>query len=192
MRCLRFVPFVLLLACGQEQAPASKADAAASGVATPVPVTPPPTAAATAEATAVTTPEYRRPDDQAPLPEGFGGPGGTEGGRAGAGSGKASKLAAIAELSEGTLDRSEVQSAIDASVGRFTPCLQVESRVRVRATISKTGEVADAAVVAADPDEPKLRDCVAAVFRKVVFPKPKGADATTFTVDLVLRPELKL
>ena len=41
-------------------------------------------------------------------------------------------------------------------------------------------------------DEPKLRDCVAAVFKKVTFPKPKGGDATTFTVDLVLRPELKL
>ncbi len=189
MRSLRLLPFVFVLACGQrDEAPASRSDVAAS--ASPVPASP----TATAEATAV--PEERGPAEDGPMDKGggdaFGGSSAPKSGAASRGDGKPQKLAAIAELSEGTLDRDEVQRAIDASVGRFTPCLQVESRVRVRATISRTGDVVDAAVVAADPDEPKLRDCVAAVFKKVTFPKPKGGDATTFTVDLVLRPELKL
>jgi len=102
------------------------------------------------------------------------------------------KLAAIAELSAGTLDRDEVQRAIDASAGKLTPCLVNETRVRIQATITQTGDVAEATVLAADPDDPKLRDCVAAAFRRVAFPKPKGSSATTLTVDLVLRPELKL
>jgi hypothetical protein len=58
--------------------------------------------------------------------------------------------------------------------------------------VTQTGDVADATILAAEPDEPKMRDCVAAAFRRVGFPRPKGGGTTTVTVDLVLRPDLKL
>ena len=185
-----------LLACGAEdKSPSSETAKTSSASASP---TEPPTPKADdapdvpdkgvpdkGTPTATAGPNSLGPSEDGPPPRLPGAPD-ADGGRGGR------KLAAIAELSTGTLDRDEVQRAIDASAGKFTPCLVAETRVRVRATITQTGDVADATVLAADPDDPKLRDCVSAAFRKVSFPKPKGSSATTLTVDLVLRPELKL
>ncbi|HTJ84984.1 MAG TPA: hypothetical protein VL400_24870 [Polyangiaceae bacterium] len=181
----------------------SEEDKSVATSAAPAPV-PAPTAAASAHAEATAEPEPPPPpgvpaqDGSAtPTPPKYGGGGEDDerpsNGDQGAGGTRGPKrLAAVAELSEGTLDRDEVQRAIDASAGKLTPCLQGETRVRVRATVTQTGDVADATILAAEPDEPKMRDCVAAAFRRVGFPRPKGGGTTTVTVDLVLRPDLKL
>lgn len=102
---------------------------------------------------------------------------------------KLSVMQAFASDAGGKLDAAEVQATIDKSAEQLRACITVDSRVNVTMKVLVSGAVGDARAPRATPNDPKARDCVAAVLRKLVFPRPSGNEAASITIDLDLRKQ---
>lgn len=98
-------------------------------------------------------------------------------------------LAASAE-GQGSLRRDQVEAVLSRHRADFRPCLKQDAVVRIDATITTSGAVADATSERSTPDDTKLRECVTKVFSKLVFPtdwaRPGGLEGTHLSLDLRL------
>lgn len=106
--------------------------------------------------------------------------------------GEPTRLAAVATLAEGKLSRDQVQQTIDAAADTLARCLVTETRVSLKIDVSSAGEVSAASVTSSDPDDPKVRDCVAATMKGLRFPPPEGREAMSLSMSLVLKPRVSL
>ena len=102
------------------------------------------------------------------------------------------RLAAVATLAEGKLSRDQVQQTIDGAADTLARCLVTETRVSLKIDVSGAGEVSDASVASSDPDDPKVRDCVAATMKGLRFPPPEGRQPISLSMSLVLKPRVSL
>jgi TonB family protein len=85
----------------------------------------------------------------------------------------------------GTLSNAEIQKGINDNLQAFDACYtlgadkqgKLEGTVTIKATVGPLGKVIDAVVVKSTIKNAKVNDCVAAAFKKVLFPHPKGGVA---------------
>lgn len=102
-------------------------------------------------------------------------------------------LSASTEDSQGRLKREQVQEVLAKHRDDFRPCIREDSVVRIDATITTSGAVAEAKSNKSTPDDPKLRECVVAAFSKLTFPtdwaQAGTQDGTRLSLDLRLRKE---
>lgn len=191
---------------GASPAPTSSAKSAgsvtsaASAMAEVKPTMPQATAPATAEATASpmeTDLPSKGPIDarggprpkpyRAPgLPPNFGGKVDPEGERPGSDHDKPIPNAAVAYDLEGKISDSAVSSTIDKNISSFDICLESDVSVVIDARVLPSGVVGDVRAPASQPDQPKVRDCVADVFKKLVFPNLQGSEPARLNLELFL------
>lgn len=129
------------------------------------------------------TPVPRSPEK---APDWGGGPSPTAPAERGPG-GKPTMLAAVAFDLEGKLSADEVRKTIDDSRDKFSRCLTSDASVNVKAKVLPSGALSDVSVPSSLPDDPKLRDCVAAVLKGLTFPRPKGGEPASLRLDLALK-----
>lgn len=106
--------------------------------------------------------------------------------------GEPMRLAAVANLAEGKLSRDQVQQTIDSAADTLAKCLVTETRVSVKIDVAASGEVSASSVASSDPDDPKVRDCVAATIKGLRFPPPEGREPLSLSMSLVLKPRVSL
>ncbi|MFO0550044.1 MAG: hypothetical protein U0271_16735 [Polyangiaceae bacterium] len=87
----------------------------------------------------------------------------------------------------GRVDAENLNQAIAESRSQFNPCLDRDSSVLIDATISASGEVLEARSPQSIPDEPKLRDCVVSVFRRLKLAPLKASSPTRVSFELSLK-----
>lgn len=83
--------------------------------------------------------------------------------------------------------QAEVARAFDENASKLSACLSVDSVLKIKLKVSPSGRVADAQVLSAAPDAPRLRDCVAATLRALSFPKLQGKEPVTLVMDVALK-----
>lgn len=86
-----------------------------------------------------------------------------------------------------SLTQAEVARAFDENGPKLSACLSVDSVLKIKLKVSPSGRVADAQVLSASPDAPRLRDCLTAALRGLSFPKVKGKEAVTLVMDVALK-----
>ncbi|MBL9025104.1 MAG: hypothetical protein JNL21_23100 [Myxococcales bacterium] len=100
---------------------------------------------------------------------------------------------ASTEQRQGSLKREQVEAVLTKHRGDFSPCLKEDAVVRIEATISTSGAVADVTSERSTPDDAKLRECVTKAFAKLTFPtdwaQPGSTDGTRLSLDLRLKKE---
>lgn len=94
---------------------------------------------------------------------------------------------AVASELEGKLERQDVEKTFGDNLSTFSSCLYEDTTVSVKLKIMPSGKVADARVPSSTPNDAKMRDCVAAQLRKLTFPKLKGVEPASLSMDLALR-----
>jgi TonB family protein len=85
----------------------------------------------------------------------------------------------------GTLTNDEIQKAVNDNLTAFDACYslgadkkgKLEGTITMKATVGPLGKVIEVAVVKSTIKNAKVNDCVAAAFKKVAFPHPKGGVA---------------
>lgn len=87
----------------------------------------------------------------------------------------------------GRIDAENLSNVIAESRGQFSPCLERDSSVLIDATISTSGEVLEARAPQSIPDDPKLRDCVVSVFRRLKLAPLKASAPTRVSFELSLK-----
>ncbi|MFO0613675.1 MAG: hypothetical protein U0414_13855 [Polyangiaceae bacterium] len=98
--------------------------------------------------------------------------------------------AATAASASGRLSASDVEAAIDANIGALGACVGDEGAVvTLRALVAPSGQVVEASASRSTPDDPRLRDCVVAAFRRISFPGSTGGAASPLAFDLSLENE---
>ncbi len=100
---------------------------------------------------------------------------------------------ASTEQRQGSLKREQVEAVLTKHRSDFSPCLKEDAVVRIEATISTSGAVADVTSERSTPDDAKLRECVTKAFSKLTFPtdwaQPGSTDGTRLSLDLRLKKE---
>jgi hypothetical protein len=100
---------------------------------------------------------------------------------------------ASTEQRQGSLKREQVEAVLTKHRGDFSPCLKEDAVVRIEATISTSGAVADVTSERSSPDDAKLRECVTKAFSKLTFPtdwaQPGSTDGTRLSLDLRLKKD---
>ncbi|MFO0550043.1 MAG: hypothetical protein U0271_16730 [Polyangiaceae bacterium] len=94
--------------------------------------------------------------------------------------------AAVAYDLEGKISDSAVSSTIDKNISSFDVCFESDVSVVIEARVLPSGSVAEVRSPASHPDEPKVRDCVADVFKKLVFPNLQGTEPARLSLELFL------
>jgi TonB family protein len=97
---------------------------------------------------------------------------------------------------EGTLNESDVESALQAHVAEIRDCHNVGRRVPPRAGarvllrlfVDPKGEVDDVAVLESSLGDKAMERCIADILLGVVFERPTGHKATTFDYPVEFRP----
>jgi TonB family protein len=97
---------------------------------------------------------------------------------------------------EGTLNESDVESALQAHVAEIRDCHNVGRRVPPRAGarvvlrlfVDAKGEVDDVAVLESSLGDKAMERCIADILLGVVFERPTGHKATTFDYPVEFRP----
>lgn len=96
----------------------------------------------------------------------------------------------------GTITQDEVMNQVGRSSDLFNRCYSVgagaskswRAKVTVKATVGPTGNVGAVDVVSSNAKNAKVDACVVDAFKKLQFPRAKGAGATTFTFPLSFEP----
>ena len=96
----------------------------------------------------------------------------------------------------GTITQDEVMNQVGRSSDLFNRCYSLgagaskswRAKVTVKATVGPTGNVGAVDVVSSNAKNAKVDACVVDAFKKLQFPRAKGAGATTFTFPLSFEP----
>lgn len=96
----------------------------------------------------------------------------------------------------GTITQDEVMNQVGRSSDLFNRCYSLgagaskswRAKVTVKATVGPTGNVGAVDVVSSNARNAKVDACVVDAFKKLQFPRAKGAGATTFTFPLSFEP----
>lgn len=67
----------------------------------------------------------------------------------------------------GQVDPNQIRAAVARDMARFAPCLPVDTVVEIDATLSAAGEVSNVKATRSQPDNAKIRDCVADAFARI-------------------------
>jgi TonB family protein len=92
----------------------------------------------------------------------------------------------------GNITQNDVMAQVSRNMELFNRCYALgagtskswRAKVTVKATVGPSGAVGSAEIVQSTAKNPKVDGCVVEAFKKLSFPRPPGAGATTFTFPL--------
>lgn len=106
---------------------------------------------------------------------------------------KAPALAGVVDAPlAGNITQNDVMAQVTKNMELFNRCYALgagtskswRAKVTVKATVGPSGAVGSAEIVQSTAKNPKVDACVVEAFKKLSFPRPPGAGATTFTFPL--------
>lgn len=94
---------------------------------------------------------------------------------------------AVASELEGKIAQDDVGKALDEAATTLTACISTSTSATIRLKVLPSGKVADAKVPRSVPNDAKVRDCLASALKSLNFPRLKGLEPATFSLDLTLK-----